>query len=73
MQFLQRCFSVFDGVVKKRSTNYGRIGNARLVGKHIREREWVIDVRRCIRVLAALVAMLERGEVRRFDYQVRSG
>lgn len=47
-----------------------RFHNACLVGKHVRKRADMIDVRRSIHILAALVAILECPEVRRFDDQV---
>ena len=73
LQFLQGCFGVFDGVVKERSPDYGGIGNIRLVGKNVRKRKRVIDVRRCIRVFAMLISMLEHGEVCGLDNQTRVG
>ena len=44
-----------------------RFHNACVVGKHVRKRDGVIDVRRGIRVLAALFAMLKDCEVRSLD------
>ena len=50
-----------------------RFHNACVVGKHVRKRDGVIDVRRGIRVLAALIAILARYEVRCLDNRTKIG
>src|SRR5258706_4842443 len=61
-EFLVRRLGILDRVVQNRRGEELRVGDPHLVGQHVREGDRMVDVRRGLRVLAPLAAVLVRGE-----------
>lgn len=61
-QFFMRRVGILQRVVKDDRKQHAFIADIAFVGQDMRKRNRMIDIRRCLRVLAALTTMLVRSE-----------